>query len=153
VTWWEVSTRLCCSCFRKPPASLLRAAACLLRAGRGLLLNTNLNARCARQIFLGVLRVGVPFGLRGSVAWLPVLGLSAVVGSPLLHTHHTTTTTASTQPLPPTPTLQLRIRDQPLLDLASLGAVQCAMPCIDSPCTALSHTLFAQRLRALVGFR
>jgi hypothetical protein len=51
VTWWVVSTRLYCCCFRKPPASLLRAAACLLWADCRLLHNTNLNAQCAGQIF------------------------------------------------------------------------------------------------------
>ena len=42
--------------------------------------------------------VGAPFGPRGSVAWVPVLGLSAVVGSCLLRTYHTSTTTQQHNP-------------------------------------------------------
>ena len=46
----------------------------------------------------GGLLVGAPFGPRGSVAWVPVLGLSAVVGSCLLRTYHTSTTTQQHNP-------------------------------------------------------
>eukprot|EP01047_Picozoa_sp_COSAG01_P002122 COSAG01_NODE_54_length_31327_cov_317.045356_10_plen_211_part_00 len=44
------------------------------------------------SLLWGCLLVGAPFGPRGSVAWVPVLGLSAVVGSCLLRTYHTSTT-------------------------------------------------------------
>jgi hypothetical protein len=46
----------------------------------------------------GGLLVGAPFGPRGSVAWVPALGLSAVVGSCLLRTYHTSTTTQQHNP-------------------------------------------------------
>ena len=46
----------------------------------------------------GCFLVGVPFGPRGSVAWVPALGLSAVVGSCLLRTYHTSTTTQQHNP-------------------------------------------------------
>ena len=46
----------------------------------------------------GFFLVGVQFGPRGSVAWVPALGLSAVVGSCLLRTYHTSTTTQQHNP-------------------------------------------------------
>jgi hypothetical protein len=46
----------------------------------------------------GCFLVGAPFGPRGSVAWVPALGLSAVVGSCLLRTYHTSTTTQQHNP-------------------------------------------------------
>ena len=44
------------------------------------------------SLLWGASVAGAPFGPRGSVAWVPVLGLSAVVGSFLLRTYHTSTT-------------------------------------------------------------
>ena len=53
----------------------------------------------------GCFLVGAPFGPRGSVAWVPVLGLSAVAGSCLLRTptapqHHNICTTPTPTPYP-----------------------------------------------------
>ena len=46
------------------------------------------------SLLWGASVAGAPFGPRGSVAWVPVLGLSAAVGSGcLLRTYHTSTTT------------------------------------------------------------
>ena len=63
----------------------------------------------------GCFLVGAPFGPRGSVAWVPALGLSAVVGSCLLRTYHTSTTTQQHNPYS-----QLRIRHQPDLAYSTL---------------------------------
>ena len=46
------------------------------------------------SLLWGASVAGAPFGPRGSVAWVPVLGLSAAVGSGcLLRTYRTSTTT------------------------------------------------------------
>ena len=67
------------------------------------------------SLLWGASVAGAPFGPRGSVAWVPVLGLSAAVGSGcLLRTYRTSTTTTTQQPL-----LQLRTL-QPLLQLRTL---------------------------------
>ena len=50
------------------------------------------------SLLWGASVAGAPFGPRGSVAWVPVLGLSAVVGSCLLRTYHTSTTTQQHNP-------------------------------------------------------
>ena len=50
------------------------------------------------SLLWGCFLVGAPFGPRGSVAWVPVLGLSAAVGSCLLRTYHTSTTTQQHNP-------------------------------------------------------
>ena len=57
------------------------------------------------SLLWGCLLVGAPFGPRGSVAWVPVLGLSAVAGSCLLRTptapqHHNIYTTPTPTPYP-----------------------------------------------------
>ena len=50
------------------------------------------------SLLWGASVAGAPFGPRGSVAWVPVLGLSAAVGSCLLRTYHTSTTTQQHNP-------------------------------------------------------
>ena len=50
------------------------------------------------SLLWGASVAGAPFGPRGSVAWVPVLGLSVVVGSYLLRTYHTSTTTQQHNP-------------------------------------------------------
>ena len=49
------------------------------------------------SLLWGASVAGAPFGPRGSVAWVPALGLSAVVGSCLLRTYHTSTTVPARQ--------------------------------------------------------
>ena len=69
------------------------------------------------SLLWGASVAGAPFGPRGSVAWVPVLGLSAAVGSGcLLRTYCTSTTTQQQQQQP---LLQLRTL-QPLLQLRTL---------------------------------